>query len=263
MAEEERSGVQNIWLLLIALGLGLIVVVIYNVHIYRVRQEGRGKTIQLLRVTRDIEPGDTISREDVEVRAVPKQFEGSLGNVVGEENLDFAVGSTVNQAMEKQQWLQWGHITRSDTVKPANAIGRGNVAVTVPLDTTRNPGNLLRQNDRVNILGLIGTDGTAGKTYRIIEGVRVLAIGGVALNQDDPKKKATKTTAGVRMYRSITVEVSPEVSIQLNNILTHVVGSCWLELRSSKEGKPKNAEKIHPDLAKLGPRLIKRRGIGG
>jgi Flp pilus assembly protein CpaB len=264
MAEEERGGVQNLWLLLIALGLGLVVVIIYNVHIYRVRQEGRGKTIRLLRVTRDMEPGDKIAPEDLEVQPIPKQFEASLGNVVDEENFDFAVGSTINQGLEKSQWLQWGHITKGDTVKPASAITKGNVAVTVPLDSTRNPGNLLRQNDRVNLLGLIGSKDAGLKTFRIIEGVRVLAIGGVALSPQRGPKKGPKTSAGVRTYRSVTVEVDPKVSIELNNILTHMDGPCWLELRSPNEGRPKNAGQINPALKDLGqtPKVAKRAGSG-
>ena len=45
MAEEEQSGGQNVWLLLIALGLGLVVVIIYKVHILKVREEGRSGII--------------------------------------------------------------------------------------------------------------------------------------------------------------------------------------------------------------------------
>ncbi|MGB2821822.1 MAG: RcpC/CpaB family pilus assembly protein [Phycisphaerae bacterium] len=250
MAEEERSGVQNVWLLLIALGLGVIVVVIYNVHIYRVRQEGRGQTIRLIRVTRDMEPGDKIAAEDLVVKLVPKQYESSLGNVVDADNLDFAIGNTVNQGIEKDQWLLWGHITNVDKSRPANVISRGNVAVTVPLESSMVPGDILRHNDRVNIVGHLPS-GEAVKTYRIMEGVRVLAIGGQGLEPARSISGPPKRQAGMRSYRNITIEVSPTVSIELANVLTHVAGRCWVELLSSNESKKPTYGRINPQLKDL------------
>jgi len=250
MAEEERSGVQNVWLLFIALGLGIIVVVIYNVHIYRVRQEGRGQTIRLIRVTRDMTPGDKIGAEDLLVKLVPKQYEASLGNVVDAENLDFAIGNTVNQAVEKDQWLLWGHITNVDRSRPANVISRGNVAVTVPLEARMALGDILRQNDRVNIVGRLPVGETL-KTFRIMEGVRVLAIGGEGIQPDKSANRGPKARRGMRTYRSITVEVSPNVSIGLANVLTHVSGNCWVELLSSKEAKKTTYGQINVQLKKL------------
>jgi hypothetical protein len=111
MAEEERGGIQNVWLLFIALGLGLVVVFIYNVHIYKVRQEQRGQSIRLLSVTRDMERGDKVGPDDLVVKTVPKQYEGTLGNVVPEGDLKFAIGTVVNDTIGKGQWLMWTHIT--------------------------------------------------------------------------------------------------------------------------------------------------------
>jgi len=251
MAEEERSGVQNVWLLVIALALGVIVVVIYNVHIYRVRQEGRGQTIRLLRVTRDMQPGDLIAGEDLVVKLVPKQYEASLGNVVDAENLDFAIGNTVNQGIEKDQWLLWGHITSVDKSRPANVITKGNVAVTVPLESRMSLGDILRQNDRVNIVGLLPV-GEALKTFRIMEGVRVLAIGGQGIKPNKSIERGPKERKGMRSYRNITIEVSPTVSIEMANVLTHVSGGCWVELVSSNEEKKSSYGRINPQLKKFG-----------
>ena len=250
MAEEERNGVRNVWLLFIALGLGIIVVVIYNVHIYRVRQEGRGQSIRLLRVTRNMEPGDKIAADDLVVKLVPKQYESSLGNVVDAENLDFAIGNTVNQVIEKDQWLLWGHITNVDKSRPANVIGRGKVAVTVPLESGMVPGDILRHNDRVNLVGLLPVSESL-KTFRIIEGVRVLAIGGQGLKPNRSISRAPKDRAGMRSYRNITIEVAPTVSIELANVLTHVAGRCWVELLSSNEDKKQTYGQINPQLKKL------------
>jgi Flp pilus assembly protein CpaB len=251
MAEEERGGAQNVWLLFIALGLGLVVVVIYNVHIYKVRREGRGKAIHLLRVTRDIDAGDKLASDDLEKRLVPRQYEQSLGNVVGADTLDFAIGQALNRPIEKGQWLLWEHITGGDTRKPAWQIGQGNVAVGVPLDTKTVPGDILRQNDRVNIVGLIPIGSTL-KTFRIIEGVRVLAIGGEGIKVPKSIDDSPKVGGVSRSYHSITVEVSQDVSLKFTNILTHVSGRCWVELLSSREEpNPKKFGRINPLLEKI------------
>jgi len=233
----------------VSLGLGLVVVVIYNVHMYNVRKENRGKTVELIRVTRRIDPGEKLKEEDLEVRALPQQYEGSLGNVVPGENLDLAVGETVNRGLEKNSWLLWSYITGRDMSKPSNEIGPGNVAITVPLDSKMVPGDILRTNDQVNILGMFGDKG-ALKTYRILRGVRVLGIGGAGIN---PGKVETpnRLYKGQRTYRSITIELPEDVSLQLANVLTHVSGGCWVELRRTGDGNPREFNRINPELKKL------------
>lgn len=247
MAEEQQASGQNLWLLLVSLGLGLIVVVIYNVHIYNVRREGRGQNVELLRVTRDIDPGEKLKEEDVEVRVLPKQYEGSLGNVLHKEDLEGYLGDSVNRRIQKGGFLLYDHMTGTDVSKPSSQIRLGNVAITVPLDSKVVPGDILRTNDQVNILAMIGEKG-ALKTYRILRGVRVLAIGGEGI---DPGKvlKSDSRVKRLRTYRSITIELPEEVSIQLANVLTHVSGGCWVELRPISERK--EVARINPELSKL------------
>ncbi len=247
MAEEQQASGQNLWLLLVSLGLGLIVVVIYNVHIYNVRREGRGKTVELLRVTRDIDPGEKLKEEDVEIRVLPKQYEGSLGNVLHRDDLEGYLGDSVNRRIQKGDFLLYDHMTGTDVSKPSSQIRLGNVAITVPLDSKVVPGDILRTNDQVNILAMIGEKG-ALKTYRILRGVRVLAIGGEGI---DPGRvmKSNRVVKRLRTYRSITIELPEEVSIQLANVLTHVSGGCWVELRPI--GERKEVARINLELRKL------------
>lgn len=248
MAEDQQTSGQNLWLLLVALGLGLVVVVIYNVHIYNVRRENRGQTIELLRVTRRIDPGEKLKKEDLEIRALPQQYEGSLGNVVRGDELNLAVGETVNQILEKNSWLLWDYITGSGPLRPSNQIGPGKVAITVPLDSKMVPGDILRTNDQVNILAMIGEKESL-KTYRILKGVRVLGIGG--LTGLGRAEKSGRTVRRMRTYRSITIELSESVSLQLANVLTHVSGGCWVELRRTGDGNAREFGIINPELKKL------------
>jgi Flp pilus assembly protein CpaB len=251
MAEEERGGIQNVWLLFIALGLGLVVVVIYNVHIYKVRQEGRGQSIRLLSVTRDMERGDKIGPDDLVVKVVPKLYENTLGNVVPEDNQKYAVGRVMNETINKGQWLMWSHITEVDIFKPAYSIGPGNVALGVSLDARSGvPGDILRPNDLVNIVGVLQVQGSAMKNMRIIEGVRVLAIGGQGLTETKGERTA-KAAPPARSYRNITVELPKDISLEFKNVLTHVSGDCSIELLSSRVTKSPTFGRINPLLKDL------------
>ncbi len=248
MTEDQQTSGQNLWLLLVSLGLGLVVVVIYNVHIYNVRTENRGKTVELLRVTRDIDADERLKEEDLEKRALPQQYLGTLGNVVPGENLKLAIGERVNRRLEKNNWLLWDYITDSGAPKPSDQIGPGNVAITVPLDSKMVPGDILRTNDQVNILAMFGDKG-ALKTYRILRGVRVLAIGGMTdLGKSDRAKRPVR---GPKTYRSITIELPEKVSLQLANVLTHVNGGCWVEVRRTGDGNRADFGIIAKELKEL------------
>ena len=61
----------------------------------------------------------------------------------------------------------------------------------------------------------------------------------------------------------MTIEITPAVSLLLNNLLTHVSGDCWLELRGTTEGRSRTAGQINPELKNLaGKAVIVERGGG-
>jgi tetratricopeptide (TPR) repeat protein len=119
MAEERRAGGQNIWLLAsLGLNLALVVVVVLGVLFYNVRKGPWGHSspsIELIAMARDVEAGEKLKAEDLEVRTVPKQYQDSFGMVVMGEDLNFAVGQTVNRNIEKGRWLQWDYIAAAQT----------------------------------------------------------------------------------------------------------------------------------------------------
>jgi len=246
MAEEEDAGVQNIWLLLIAVGLGLIVLVVYNVHIYQVRQEGRGRTVVLLRLTRSVERGQRIEEGDVAEVPVTESMAKGLGNVIlARDKQAGAVDSVVNRNLGRGDWLLWEYTTKEGSGMPSNPIDRGKVSFVVPVDQRKCVGMMLRTNARVNVLGMmpVGSGGEL-KAVRIIKWARVLEVGGVA---SEPGK-TDATAGGMRTYNAVTIEVAEDVGTRLSNIMTHVSGGCWVELVSSKDTPPKDSEQISREL---------------
>jgi Flp pilus assembly protein CpaB len=245
MAEEQNAGGQNLWLLLVSLGLGLVVVVIYNVHIYSVRNAARGQTIELISLARDVEAGEKLRAEDLEVKRVPKAFQDSLGTVAVGEDLPNLIGQTVNRSLEKGRWLQWEFTISGRGEAPSSRIKPGCVAKAIELDSKRSPGDILRTNDRVNVVGFIG-----GRASRLLKGVTVVAVAGKG---DDPGRvqKASVSARAPNTYSSITVELPEDVALQWDNLLTHVNGSCWVELRPAMEKPLPEFNRIPPELKKL------------
>jgi Flp pilus assembly protein CpaB len=244
MAEEQNAGGQSLWLLLVSLGLGLVVVVIYNVHIHSVRKAAQGQSIELIALARDVDAGEKLKAEDLEVKTVPKQYQESLGSVAIGDDMQYVVEQTVNRSLEKGRWLQWEYIT-SGGGPPGTPIKPGCVAIAIPLDSKLSPGDILRPNDRVNILGMIG-----GKACRILKGVTVLAVAG----KGDDRSRVQKGGASSRApntYNSITVELPEDVSLQWANLLTHVNGGCWVELRPANDPPQPDFNRINPELKKL------------
>lgn len=250
MAEEERGGgVQNIWLLGIALGLGLIVVVIYNVHINRVRNEGRGLELELLRMARDIEPGQRLTEQDLEVVKVTESMARGLGKVIpAKDKWGDAIDSLVNARLERGAWLLREHVTKGKTA-PTNSLERGNVSFVVPIDQRKTIGTLLKAGARINVVGMLPGDDGQLRAARIIKGVRVLEVGGVSGEAGSGSSGSSTASGGMRSYAAVTIEVAEDLALKLSNVMTHVSGGCWVELPSSAD-RPKDAEKIAPELIK-------------
>ena len=124
MAEERRAGGQSIWLpASLGLNVALVVVVVLGGLFYNVRKAAWGQSIGLIAMARDVEAGEKLKADDLEVRAVPKQYRDSFGMVVEAEDLSFAVGQTVNRNIDKGRWLQWDYLTAAPTA-PATQTKR-------------------------------------------------------------------------------------------------------------------------------------------
>lgn len=247
MAEEKPQGIQNKWLLLIAVVLGVIVAVIYNVHIAAIRAEQKGRTIEVIELVRDLDPGDRIEADDITQAEIPRAHAEAFGKVVRWEDRPTVLargGKAVNQSLMKGEFLLWSAISGSGGSRASAKLGDGMVARALEFDDEESLGDLLSPNDTVNLLGVFSLRGGQPQTYRIISGVRVLNVGGVGASDDASRGKR-------RNYRKITIELTPDVSLQLNNLMTHILGPIRLELNKSSARLPRDAGTISPQLRPL------------
>ena len=258
---QEAPVVRNKGLLIAAVALGVLVIIIYNWQIRSARQAGVGETVLVVELRQNLTANTPIDRKAVEIRQLETHFVRSLGNVIvleqGEQDLKDVVGRTVNQDVQRGEYLRWHQITGHPSARTASAaIEEGMVAYPIAVDPVRSPGTILSVGDRVTILGKLRLK-KEGKyeplqSYAIIERVPVLTIGGVARSSAVGLSRRGIGRAGMRTYRSIAVMVTPETARELDNVLTHVAGSLTVVV-CSPEDPPRRGQKprVHAGLRGL------------
>lgn len=261
---EQSPEVRNKGMLLVAFVLAALVVVIYNVQISRAREEARGETVLVLRFARNIKRGEQLDvKKDVVVQEMRKDFQTGLGSVVvlnNEEEKSSVDGAYVNRKINKGEWLMWAHISHEARPRASEDIRKRHVAYTLEVDAV--PGELLSIGDKVNLIGRIALKGKSLKSYRIIAGVTVLAVGGQGVRKTPLSGKRTRVSAkGQRSYRSITIEIRPDESLVLNDVLSNVVDGVTVELLNPDEATGKSAT-VNPVLRNM-PAASRRLGGRG
>ncbi len=249
---EQTQGIQNKWLLLIAVVLAVVVVIIYNAHIRAVRNELVGEKVALVKVTRDFKRGEKITARNVEREMIPRSSEKAFGNVLRWEDLDIlreSGGRLINQPINKGQLLLWDHLLDFQRSRPSNTLREGMVAIPIEFDADQSLGDILSVGDTVNLKGVFSVGDKPAQTYRIISAVRVLNVGGQGAIEQTGKN--AMRAGGMKNYRKMTVEVDEDVSLKLSNLLSHMLGKVQLELRRRDERMPPDAGKINQALESL------------
>ncbi len=232
---EEAPAVQNWRLLIVACVLGLVVMVVYNIHIGKVRRGLDVEMVPAYRYTRNLEVGDKLAEDDLERIEIARKTAESIGRLLEEREKDtLAINQTINRDVSKSDFAMTGHFTTVNANDPAASIRRDHIQVTIRVDSKKVPGRVLRIGNHVNILGMLPSKDGTYKTYRIIEWLKVAAIGG----QTDRGGAMTNAEAGVRNYKSITVEMKrkdPDVSVQWSNLQSYLRGSAIIEICPSTQ----------------------------
>lgn len=242
---EEAPVVQNWKLLTVSAVLGVVVAVLHNVHMQQIRKAERGDMVTVLQVTKDLQPGEPIKGEYLLKKPVPKSVADNMGNPMFAEAYDWAITQNVNSMVRKDSFLTYANVTKeTDKARPLNTLSAGMVAVTVPVDPRLAPQQLLRLNDHVDIMGVFTIDKTSN--FMIIEGVRVIEIGGHVAKDSSARSPGDE---GWSSFRSISIEVGPNVGIQLRNVLSHAT-SVSLQGRNPNDEFPANPQ-ISPQVKKL------------
>ncbi|MBT3278918.1 MAG: hypothetical protein HN909_07945 [Phycisphaerales bacterium] len=243
---EKSKGVQNLWLLAIAIVLGMLAVVIYNVHISAIRNENKQKRIEVIKVTKALKIGANLKDNIMERAIIYTDDEGAADHYVAHDRRPALIsgkGQTVYLPIQKGEFLMEHHITSRQSGGAASAISPDLPTNTINIDDS--PGQLLEPGGFVNIKGLFQIKETGRyETVRILENIRVVGVGGKRL---EASTMAAARNAGRAMtnFRTITVELPPELSLQLDNLKTHCIGNFTVEVLAQPKENAKKPSVNH------------------
>ncbi|MBN1941808.1 MAG: hypothetical protein JW849_00780 [Phycisphaerae bacterium] len=248
---EPVQGIQNKWLLIIAVVLALVVVFLYNAHIRAIRSELEGKTVAVVQMAKDLPAGERITARHIKKAVIPKDSAEAYGKIwpwKDREVLTEYGGKAVHRTLRKDQYLLYDYIDDAGGVRASQKLGDGMVAIPVEFDRDQSLGDMLAPGDTVNLKGVFPSPGGVYRTYRILSDVRVMNVGGVgAADESETASRRTRS----RNYQRITVEVTPEVSLKLSNLLTHMVGDVQVELNQAGVSGTAQPGQINPELELL------------
>ncbi len=219
-------------------------------------RSAESETIQLLVPKRTLERGDEIDPKDLRVVHVETHFREGLGsNVIVGTTPDELAREILTRRVQRGMFLRWedlvGHIVES----PSEVLDRGMEAFILKIEPGVSPGQLLRPGDRVVVIGVLGLRGKAPKTYRIIEGVKVVSVGGVRESGVRDGEPTAEELAAMKNYTHVAIQVDAKTATQLHNVITHVVGSLRINILSPKDKGNKYVDPIpiNPDLRDIAP----------
>jgi Flp pilus assembly protein CpaB len=246
--------VWNKKLLVISLVLGLLAAIVFLAYDHSMRKKLTGDTVQVLVWRRSVGAGSPVAMKDIEIptvrRSLLKKMEGVLQNQT--EDLNLLKGETyLSRKVYKGDFVRYTDILGKASASPSGMINENMRAVTLRVDPSTTPGELLGINDRVDIIGLLAIGGKPIKAYTVLENVRVLAVGGRSASPDEDWDSSAggRQRPSLRTYRSVTIEVSQATAEKLAELLPRIQGRILLSLRPPPRGPEAGAGgRINPEI---------------
>ena len=245
MAEEV---VRSKKLLVTALIMGMTAVALFYLYTYVQEKRRLGDEVRVLKWARDIDRGEEIIGADVVDVPIRKQLLERLEGVMQLDDRDslIAPGTRVNRRVRKHDFVRFKDVLETLSGRPSENITHGMVAITLAVDPYHTPGDLLRVNDRVDVIGLVSVRGRP-KAHTLIQNLRVLVIGGSSANPE-AQGMGRRPMKSMRVYRAVTVEVYPDVAVQLADLMPRIQGKLFLTVRNPTDTRTQHDNKLNPEI---------------
>ena len=263
MVEQSESGF-NKKLLVLALVVGAVAVALLVVRDHYKEQAARGNVIEVYAWKRDVKAGEPVSIQDVTLVPVPKDSTTVLHSVLrrGQEQL---LDANASRSVVKGDLVNLTDLMQGSRTSPAARISMGMRAITLAVDPNRTPGKLLQIGGRADLVGMVSIKGQPPKSHPLIQNLKVLAVGGDSGPDDDSigsERSRSSSDPTMRVYRSITVEVSPKIAVELADLLPRIYeGRLWLLVRNPVDSQV-DFEGINPDVRPALTAPLPERGLG-
>jgi len=197
--------------LAVGLMLGLIAVVMVNVHVARIKRQQ--EAVKIVRVNKLIRRG-AAPEQNMEVVSVPEEFAAGLETAVTDKDMPLVASRPINTELKEGTFLQWSHFEgggRTQERAIMEVLQKGRRAMSVPVSDVGAVSGWIRPGDFIDLLGTFTTPDRDGNqrtsTMTILQHMKVIAIGGRTEYSEDVIRGRTGDR---RRYESLVLEVSPQ-----------------------------------------------------
>ena len=246
---EQTPAVQNKGMLIVAAVLGIGVVLIYNWQIEAIRKEGRGEQVYIMRFEKDMVPGQKLDVDkDLAMEAVPEKLADRLADVVAvknKEGLRAFKDLPVNKRIYKGVFLTSSMLSTDQKMTRLRLNNPQDLAVAVSVKE-QGIGDVLQPGSYVNLVANIPDRSGKLTPMRVLKRVFVLAVGGRGIRSEaSPMASAEEGSAS---YRTLTIEVSDETSLDLKKVQGVIGGPMEVEGLSESVSTVPGEGKIPPEV---------------
>jgi len=233
--------------LAVGLVLGIIAVVMVNLHVARIKQSQ--EAVKVVRVTRLLKRG-AMPENNLEVVSVPEEFAAGLETAVTDKDIPLVSNRPVNTEVKVGTFLQWAHFEgggRTSERAIMEVLVKGKRAMAIPVSYTAAVAGWLRPGDYVDVIGTFSTPDRDGNqrtsTMTIQQHTRVLAIAGSTEFAEEAIRGRTGDRRGTD---SVVLEVTPREA-ELFTFAMSQSGSLTLTLRRPDDHAMEEIPKMNWD----------------
>jgi pilus assembly protein CpaB len=231
------------WVLLgIAVALGIGAVYLSNSLIQRRLAEveasaHRGEqTMRVVVANRDMQRGDTLTKDDLAVREVPKEWVHSTA--ILPDGIDPYLQQRLASPLKRGETLIESHLEGKGANVFSSIVRKGWRALSFEVDTVNSVSGMLRPGDRIDLIYTGKSQASTDEvTVPLLSNVSVMATGQTVTRQDEQTGKE-------RTFSTITLEVSPEDADRL--IVAKEVGHITAILRHPDDGARNGTRMMDP-----------------
>lgn len=201
-----------------------------------IEARSQGKTVNIVVAKRDLLSGESLSSENVAVRAIPADFAQS--GAVAPEQFGSIEGEAIGFDLKAGEMLMWSQLEGKKVPTFSTRIESGRRAITVAVDEINSISGLLEPGDLIDLLVTVDQQGKK-ITVPLLQGVRVMATGQRSV--DDPK------SGEKRMYSTVTLNTDPRQAQTV--VVAREAGRLTALLRNPQDTTPLLG--VQDDLASL------------
>jgi len=190
-----------------------------------IEARSQGKTVNLVVAKRDLVRGDSLSSDNVAVRAIPADFAQS--GAVLPEQFGSIEGEAIDFDLKAGEMLMWSQMEGKKVPTFSARIESGRRAITVAVDEINSISGLLEPGDLIDLLVTLDRQGQK-LTVPLMQGVRVMATG--QRSADDPKSGER------RLYSTVTLNTDPRQAQTV--VIAREAGRLTALLRNPQDTTP-------------------------